>query len=100
DEHRVPVADGPLEPELAQERGLGRALESLEPLAARRLAVPVVVVGHRGVARAGRCSNAGVVLEAVGAAVERPDLYVAAPPRRAPHRVPGQLVEVRGAAQE
>lgn len=63
-------------------------------------AVVVVVEGQLEAVLAGTDLDAPMVLEAIRAAVERPNLDVTMPPKRRPHDVAGELIKRRGARED
>ena len=95
----VPVLDRLLEADVAQEGRLLVVGEAGEGVPVHLAAVEVVAERHARVACLHAGAHAAVVLEAVRAPVDPPDLDHAAPLGRAPDRVPRDLVE-RAAAGE
>ena len=96
----VPVADRAAEPVLAQESRLLAALEAAEAAAFDLAVAEVVAERDPRVAGAGLAADAAMVLEAVGAAVERPELDVPAACGGIANDVAGKLVKGGGAAEE
>ena len=99
-DHGVPVAHRLLHAHVAQPVRVHGRLPAAEGHAVDGPAAPVVVEGDRRVAGLGRGLKPAVVLEAVRAAVERPELHVLPARVHRAHEVAGQLVERPRAAQE
>src|SRR5688572_4811116 len=97
---RVPVLDRLLQADVAQERRLLLVGEAGEGVAVDLAPLEVVPERDARVARLHARADSTVILEAVGAPLETPDLDVTPALRSAPDRVAGDLVERAGAGED